>query len=603
MSTIDTHSGGEHAHHHEGSYLTPHGGALATIWNWATTIDHKKIGVMYLFAVLFMFFLGGVAAMGVRAELWEPTRVVTQVVEGETVTSYTGQVLVNLAPIVPGVESEGGVAAGMNIYNRAFSLHGIIMTFMVIVPSVPASLGNFFLPLMLGAKDVAFPRLNLLSWYIYVFGSIFAVAAVVMGGVDTGWTFYTPYSTMTDADHLRVVFVILAAFILGFSSILTGLNFIVTVHKLRAPGMGWFDMPLFVWAMYATAIIQVLATPVIGITLLLLIFERVFHVGIFDPRMGGDPVLYQHFFWFYSHPVVYVMIIPAFGIINEIIPVHARKKLFGYRAMAFATLGIAAVSFLVWGHHMFTASGELAAMIFSALTFLVAIPTAIKVFNWVATLYKGSIAFTTPMLYALSFLFMFTIGGLTGLPLATLATDLHLHDSYFVVAHFHYVMMGGTIIAFVGGIHHWWPKMFGKLYNERWAIVGCVLVFIGFNLTFFTQFILGTRGMPRRYASYPDEFQFLHQLSTIGSWILGIGFLVHLGVFVHSLVAGRKAPENPWGGLSLEWETESPPIEHNFHHEPIIKHGPYDYDTVQPPHTDPAEFPMPEPLRPGERVH
>ncbi|TVS06617.1 MAG: cytochrome c oxidase subunit I [Phycisphaerales bacterium] len=558
---------------------------------------------MYLFAIMFMFFLGGVAALGVRAELWEPTRVVTQVVEGETVTSYTGQVLVNLAPIVPGVESEGGISAGMNIYNRAFSLHGIIMTFMVIVPSVPASLGNFFLPLMLGAKDVAFPRLNLMSWYIYVFGSIFAVAAVVMGGVDTGWTFYTPYSTMTDADHLRVVFVILAAFILGFSSILTGLNFIVTVHKLRAPGMGWFDMPLFVWAMYATAIIQVLATPVIGITLLLLIFERVFHVGIFDPRMGGDPVLYQHFFWFYSHPVVYVMIIPAFGIINEIIPVHARKKLFGYRAMAFATLGIAAVSFLVWGHHMFTASGELAAMIFSALTFLVAIPTAIKVFNWVATLYKGSIAFNTPMLYALSFLFMFTIGGLTGLPLATLATDLHLHDSYFVVAHFHYVMMGGTIIAFVGGIHHWWPKMFGKLYNERWAIIGCVLVFIGFNLTFFTQFILGTRGMPRRYASYPDEFQFLHQLSTIGSWILGIGFLIHLGVFVHSLVAGRKAPENPWGGLSLEWETESPPIEHNFHHEPIVKHGPYDFDTVQPPHTDPAEFPMPEPLRPGERTH
>lgn len=603
MSTIDTHNAGQHAHHHEGSYLTPHGGALATIWNWATTIDHKKIGVMYLFAILFMFFLGGVAALGVRAELWEPTRAVSQVVEGETVTSYTGQVLVNLAPLVPGVESEGGVAAGMNIYNRAFSLHGIIMTFMVIVPSVPASLGNFFLPLMLGAKDVAFPRLNLLSWYIYVFGSIFAVAAVVMGGVDTGWTFYTPYSTMTDADHLRVVFVILAAFILGFSSILTGLNFIVTVHKLRAPGMGWFDMPLFVWAMYATAIIQVLATPVIGITLLLLIFERVFHVGIFDPRMGGDPVLYQHFFWFYSHPVVYVMIIPAFGIINEIIPVHARKKLFGYRAMAFATLGIAAVSFLVWGHHMFTATGELAAMIFSALTFLVAIPTAIKVFNWVATLYKGSIVFNTPMLYALSFLFMFTIGGLTGLPLATLATDLHLHDSYFVVAHFHYVMMGGTIIAFVGGIHHWWPKMFGKLYNERWAIIGCALVFIGFNLTFFTQFILGTRGMPRRYASYPDEFQLLHQLSTIGSWILGIGFLVHLAVFVHSLVAGRKAPENPWGGLSLEWETESPPIEHNFHHEPIVKHGPYDFDTVQPPHTDPAEFPMPEPLRPGERVH
>jgi cytochrome c oxidase subunit 1 len=370
------------------------------------------------------------------------------------------------------------------------------------------------------------------------------VASIVAGGVDTGWTFYTPYSTTTDADHWRVVFMILGVFIMGFSSILTGMNFVVTVHKLLAPGQGWFDLPLMVWALYATSLIQVLATPVIGITLLMLVFERVMHVGIFDPALGGDPVLFQHFFWFYSHPVVYVMILPAFGIISELIAVHSRKPIFGYRAIAFSSLGIAAVSFMVWGHHMFTSQGELTAMIFSGLTFLVAIPTAIKVFNWIATLYKGSIALNTPMLYVLAFLFCFSIGGLTGLPLGALSTDLHLHDSYFVVAHFHYVMFGGTILAFMGGIHHWWPKMTGKMYNEPWGMIGCVLVFIGFNLTFFIQFFLGTQGMPRRYAQYVDEFQLFHQISTVGSLLLGVGFVVHLFVFVHSIAAGRKASAN-----------------------------------------------------------
>jgi len=625
MTTIQDTSFGAAADghdHHEGSYLTPKGGVLYTIWDWATTVDHKKLGIMYMVAILFLFFIGGVAALAVRMELWEPVRTQEIVQEdGTTRTEVTGQLL-NFGQsrtltaeqaAAQGIEVPAGQdtvtvtqrtrATGNETYNRMFTLHGAVMVFMVIVPSIPASLGNFFLPIMIGAKDVAFPRVNLLSWWIYVFGSIVAIVAVVAGGVDTGWTFYTPYSTMTDADHWRVAFMVLGAFILGFSSILTGLNFIVTVHKLRAPGMGWFDMPIFIWALYATAIIQVLATPVIGITLLLLIFERLFHVGIFDPAMGGDPVLFQHFFWFYSHPVVYVMILPAMGIISELIPVHARKQLFGYRAVAFAALGIAAVSFIVWGHHMFTASGELAATIFSALTFLVAIPTAVKIFNWIATLYKGSIALTTPMFYALMFLFNFAIGGLTGLPLATLATDMHLHDSYFVVAHFHYVMMGSALIAFFGGIHHWWPKMFGKLYNEPWAIVGALLVFVGFNVTFFTQFFLGTRGMPRRYASYIDEFQTLHQVSTIGSWILALGFLVHLFVFLHSLVAGRKAPPNPWGGLTLEWETESPPTEHNFHHEPLVKHGPYDFDTVPPPHCDPEEFPMPEEQPAGAHRH
>jgi cytochrome c oxidase subunit I len=666
--------------HHE-SYLASKGSLWANVKDWATTVDHKKIGVMYLFAILFMFFLGGVAAIAVRLELWNPVREhvtvsvtgpltmplfrdtpvqpagggapvtlkagtlvtwdaapVGQVVDPQTRVSIPAGATITTAgkdgkpapaekggQVITGTlaaAAEGGapvagtktesvvtgqllprvfgmtdvsVAKGNNIYNRFFTMHGAIMVFMVIVPSIPASLGNIFLPIMLGAKDVAFPRLNLLSWYIYVLGSIFAVASLAATGVDTGWTFYTPYSSTTDPDHWRVVFMVLAAFILGFSSILTGLNFIVTVHKLRAPGMGWFDMPLFVWAVYSSGIIQVLATPVIGITLLLLIFERMFDIGIFDPAKGGDPVLYQHFFWFYSHPVVYVMILPGMGIISDVLSVHSQKKIFGYRAIAFSSLGIAAVSFIVWGHHMFTSMSEVASTIFSALTFLVAIPTAIKVFNWISTLYKGSIALTTPMVYGLIFLFLFSIGGLTGLPLGTLSTDLHLHDTYFVVAHFHYVMMGGTIMAIMAGLHHWWPKIFGKMYSERWATIAAIIVFIGFNVTFFTQFFLGTRGMPRRYASYADDaiFHHLHQVSTIGSLLLLVGFVIHAMVFAHSLMAGKKAPKNPWGGLTLEWVADSPPIEHNFEHEPIVTHGPYDYDTTVPPHWDPKDYPIP----------
>jgi cytochrome c oxidase subunit I len=590
--TTHSHSHAHDHHGHDEPYYASKGSLWADILNWATTIDHKKIGVMYLFGTLFMFFLGGMAALMVRLELWEPVR---QSIDSTGASHTVGQLFTDITKLEP--------TPGQNnaVYNRLFTLHGAIMVFMFIIPSIPGALGNFLLPLMIGAKDVAFPRLNLASWYLYVIGSIWAVAAILMGGVDTGWTFYTPYSTTTDAESSRVILMVTGVFILGFSSIFTGLNFVVTVHKLRAPGMGWFDMPLFVWAIYATAVIQVLATPVLGITLLLLIFERLFHVGIFDPRMGGDPVLFQHFFWFYSHPAVYIMILPGMAIINETLAVHSRKKIFGYRAVAFSSLAIAAISFLVWGHHMFTSQGEIASVIFSALTFLVAIPTAVKVFNWTFTLYKGTITLNTPMLYTLFFLFTFTIGGLTGLPLATLVTDVHLTDSYFVVAHFHYVMMGGSVVAMIGGLHHWWPKMFGKMYNEFWAIVGCVLVFIGFNMTFFVQFILGTQGMPRRYASYIDEFQHLHQVSTIGSQIIFLGMLVHLFVFIHSLVAGKKAPANPWGALSLEWEAASPPIEHNFHHEPIVKHGPYDFDDAVPPHCDPKDFPLPAPAAAGAR--
>jgi len=524
----------------EHNYLTEPKG----IKSWLLTLDHKRIGMMYFFAIMFFFFVGGLFAIMIRLELMHP----------------------------------GKDFVDANTYNQLFTLHGAIMIFLFIIPSIPAALGNLILPLMLGAKDVAFPRLNLASWYIYVFGAIFAVVAIIAGGVDTGWTFYTPYSVTTNT---QVIWMTLGVFILGFSSIFTGLNFIVTVHKLRAPGLTWFKLPLFVWALYATAIIQVLATPVLGITMVLLVLERTLGIGIFDPALGGDPVLYQHFFWFYSHPAVYIMILPGMGIISEVIATHAHKKIFGYKAIAFSSLAIAFISFLVWGHHMFV-SGQavLASMIFSFLTFFVGIPSGIKVFNWLATLYKGSISFTTPMLYTLSFLILFTIGGLTGIFLGALAVDVHLHDTYFVVAHFHYVMMGGTVMAFLAGIHHWWPKMWGRMYNETLAKISAVIIFIGFNMTFFTQFILGTRGMPRRYYTYMDQFQPLHEFSSVGSWVMAVGFLLMAGYLVHSIFKGRIAGDNPWGSLTLEWQTTSPPHPHNFAKTPEITHGPYDYDKI-----------------------
>jgi len=526
-----------HADHHDVDYLHDGKG----LKSWLTTVDHKRIGVMYLWSILFMFFLGGVFAMMIRLELLTPK---------ETIMSA-------------------------ETYNKVFTLHGAIMVFLFIIPSVPAALANFVLPLMLGAKDVAFPKLNLFSWYIYMAGAFIAVAAMVTGGVDTGWTFYTPYSTTTDGSVALMTF---AAFVLGFSSILTGVNFVATIHKLRAPGMGWFDMPLFCWGIYATALIQVLATPVLAITLLLLIMERTFGIGIFDPKLGGDPVLFQHFFWFYSHPAVYIMILPGMAIISEIIPTFSQKTIFGYRAIAFSSVAIALVSFIVWGHHMFTSGqSQLASAIFSFITFFVAVPSAIKTFNWIVTMYKGSVAFNAPMLYALSFLLLFGIGGLTGIFLGAVSVDIHLHDTYFVVAHFHYVMMGSTVIAFLGGLHYWWPKMFGRMYSEPAARVACALIFIGFNATFLPQFVLGSRGMPRRYYNYLPEFQALHQASTVGSWILGLGFLIMAGYLFASLRKKMDAPANPWHSRTLEWQTSSPPITHNFHEIPAVGGGPYDY--------------------------
>jgi cytochrome c oxidase subunit 1 len=539
-TTVDTHVDAHAGHEHHPSYLT----AKKGLKSWVTTLDHKRIGVMYLISLMVMFFVAGVFALLVRTELLTPS---------QTIVSA-------------------------QVYNQFFTLHGAIMVFLFLVPSIPASLGNIILPLMLGAKDVAFPRMNLASYYFYVVGAIFFILTIVVGGLDTGWTFYTPYSTTTGGG---VIFATTGAFILGFSSIFTGINFLVTIHKMRAPGLTWDRLPLFVWALYATSLIQVLATPVIAITLLLLICERLFGIGIFDPALGGDPVLFQHFFWFYSHPVVYVMILPGFGVISEMVTVHSRKGIFGYMAIAVSSVSIAFIGFLVWGHHMFV-SGQsaLAATVFSFLTFAVAVPTGIKVFSWVATLYKGSIRFTTPMWYTLVFLFLFSIGGLTGLFLGTLAVDVHLHDTYFVVAHFHYVMMGGTFIAFLGGIFHWWPKITGKMYSEKGGAASALLVFIGFNLTFFSQFVMGSRGMPRRYYNYLEEFQLWHVLSTIGSYILAVGLFIALFTMIHSLRKGAQAPKNPWGGATLEWETESPPIEHNFVGQPLCRKGPYDYPEI-----------------------
>lgn len=511
------------------------------LWAWLTTVDHKKIALMYLGAVTLFFFVGGLLAVLLRTELFTPAR--------------------NFMDA--------------DVYNQVFTLHGAIMVFFFLVPAVPAVLGNFILPLQLGAKDVAFPRLNLASFYIYVIGVIITLIAILGGGIDTGWTFYTPYSTATTGNILLMTF---GVFVLGFSSILTGLNFIVSIHKLRSPGLTWNRLPLFQWSLYATSIIQILATPVLAITLLLLTMERMLGIGIFDPSLGGDPVLYQHFFWFYSHPAVYIMIVPGFGIISEIISTFSKKVVFGYWAIALSSLAIAFIGFFVWGHHMFTAGqSSLANMIFSFLTFMVGIPTGIKIFNWVATLYRGSIDLKTPMVYTLMFLFLFTIGGFTGIMVGALSVDVHLHDTYYVVAHFHYVMMGGMVFAFIGGLHYWWPKMFGKMYNELLAKIASALLFIGFNMTFLPQFIMGSQGMPRRYFNYIEQFQPFHQFSTVGAYTMLVAFLTMAGYFTYSLMKGKRASSNPWGSRALEWQTSSPAPLHNFHHTPVIINGPYDY--------------------------
>ena len=515
------------------------------IKSWLLTTDHKRIAWLYLFSITFFFTIGGIAAALMRLNLVEPQGLL---VEPET-------------------------------YNKLFSTHGIVMIFLFMVPSIPAVLGNFLIPLMLGARDVAFPRLNLLSWYVFMAGGSIVTYALIAGGIDTGWTFYTPLSTMYLNTHVMTTAT--GLFIAGFSSILTGLNFVVTIHKMRAPGLTWFRLPLFIWAMYASSIIFIIGTPVIAISLALIVIERFFHVGIFDPALGGDPVLFQHLFWFYSHPAVYVMILPSMGVISEVVTAFSRKKIFGYHFIAFSSIAIAAIGFLVWGHHMFVSGQSIyAGLVFSALTMSVAIPSAVKVFNWTATLYKGSISYEAPMLYALGFIGLFTIGGLTGLYLATTAVDQHVHATYFVVAHFHYIMVGGAIMGYMAGIHFWWPKISGKLYPDGWSRVAAVIIFVGFNLTFFPQFILGYLGMPRRYAVYPPEFQTLNVISTAGATILGLGYIIPLIYFAWSAKYGAPAGDNPWKATGLEWTTSSPPTTHNFEDTPVVTEEPYGYDRI-----------------------
>ena len=511
--------------------------------SWLLTVDHKRIGLLYIAVISLMFAIGGVYAGLIRLELLTP--------EGDLLSTET--------------------------YNRAFTGHGVVMTFFVLVPLIPATLGNFLLPLMLGARDVAFPRLNLLSWYCYIVGVAIAATALLLGGLDTGWTFYAPYSS-TYANG-SVVLALMGAFVAGFSSILTGLNFVVTIHKMRAPGLTWFRLPLFVWAIYATSLIQVLATPVVAITLTLLMLERVLGVGIFDPALGGDPILFQHMFWFYSHPVVYIMILPAMGVMSEVISCFSRKAVFGYKVIAYSSMAIAILGFLVWGHHMFlSGQSTYAGLLFSFLTVLIAVPSAVKIFNWLATMWGGSIEMTTPMLYAMGFIGVFTIGGLTGLFLSTMGIDIHVHDTYFVVSHFHYVMVGSAIMGYLAGLHFWWPKMFGVMYNQVAARTAAVLIFLGFNFTFFPQFIVGYLGMPRRYHHYPPEFQFFNIASTMGATVLALGYLLPLFYLTYSLINGKKVGANPWGAKGLEWEmADSPPDPENFEGTPVVTEEVYAY--------------------------
>ncbi len=515
--------------------------------SWLLTVDHKSIALLYLVSMTIMFLLGSVFAAMIRLELLTPA--------GDMLQSDT--------------------------YNKFFTMHGVIMVFFFLIPSIPATFGNFLIPLMIGAKDLAFPRLNLASWYIYVFGAMFTLYAMFTGGVDTGWTFYTPYSTGFAAT--KVLPTAVGAFITGFSSILTGLNFIVTIHKMRAPGLTWSRLPLFVWAHYAASIIMVLATPVIAITLLLVAFERVFHLGIFDPKLGGDPILFQHLFWFYSHPAVYIMILPSMGVISELVTAFAKKRVFGYGFIAASSLMIAIVGFFVWGHHMFVSSqSAYAALVFSVLSIAVAVPSAVKVFNWTATLHRGSITFEAPMIFAIGFIGLFTIGGLTGLFLAAIGLDVHVHDTFFVVAHFHYIAVGGVLMGYLGALHFWWPKMFGRMYPEWPARISAATVFLGFNLTFFPQFILGYLGMPRRYHYYPEEFQVLNVMSTAGASVLGLGYMIPLFYLLWSLRYGARASNNPWGAAGIEWTTQSPPTTHNFEETPVVTEEAYHYPIAQP---------------------
>jgi cytochrome c oxidase subunit 1 len=513
--------------------------------SWLLTTDHKRIGILYMISITAMFFIGGAAATLIRLELLTPA--------GDMLTSDT--------------------------YNKMFSIHGIVMVFFFLVPSIPATLGNFLVPMMIGAKDLAFPKINLASWYMYIAGAAIMLYVIATGGVDTGWTFYPPFSSTYSNTH--VIAAVVGIFIAGFSSIFTGFNFIVTIHRMRAPGMRWNRLPLFIWSHYATSVIMVLGTPVVAIALSLVGLERAFHLGIFDPKLGGDPVLFQHLFWFYSHPAVYIMILPSMAVVSEVVSTFSRKRIFGYSFVALASVMIAVIGFLVWAHHMFVAGiSPYAALVFSLLSYFVAVPSAIKVFNWTSTMFRGSITLSTPMLYAMGFIGLFTMGGMTGLFVASLGVDVHVHDTYFIIAHFHYIMVGGAVMGYLAGVHFWWPKMTGRMYPEVWGKIAAGTIFLGFNLTFFPQFVLGYLGMPRRYHAYPEEFQVLNVMSTAGASILAVGYILPLIYLLWSLRYGPVAGDNPYRATGLEWRTPTPPPTENFPETPIVTWDAYDYSSL-----------------------
>ncbi len=527
-------------------YNTPSPPGLKGIWAWLLTHDHKRLGLMYFWAILFWFSLALILGLLLRIELM----------------------------------SVGKTIMDSKIYNSLFTLHGVIMIFLFVIPAIPAIFGNFFLPIQIGADDVFFPRLNLFSWYLFMFGGLLAVISLFSGEgfPDTGWTFYVPFSVETESN---VSLTVSAAFILGMSSMLTGLNFIVTVHRMRIKGMGWFQIPLFTWSLYATAWVQLLATPVISITLLMVVLERAFSIGLFDPGKGGDPILYQHLFWMYSHPAVYIMILPGMGVVSEIIPVFSRKAIFGYKGIVASSMGIAIAGSLVWAHHMYTSGmSDVAVFVFSLLTFLVAIPTAVKVFSWIATMYKGSIEMTPPLLFSLIFIYLFCVGGLTGLVLGAAGADIFVHDTHFVVSHFHFTMFGGTGFAFFAGLHFWWPKMFGIMYNYKRAYIAAILATVGFIFHYVPMFIVGIQGMPRRYYDYLPQFETGNFLAGFGGFMMvGAIFLMFYNLLI-SFKENKIAQADPWGGTTLEWSVPSPPPLHNFIEEPEVKSYPYDFSDV-----------------------